>query len=543
MIKTTAFDSWEKNGAIGIRDSSGGIVVSDDVRELLKFLRYAGPQTIRVTWDIDQFVAPIIRLLTHDDLDRLAKVDESLVVAGNELYYSRGRIFRCGKARYYGLREFWPTSFTPPTNCAQTLELSSELVTALEKIGLSEIRKLTSPIAVFEDSPQGRQLYDSIPKGLDVPRPFQDVLEMASHADQKDWVSNYSIGHYPAGSIHDYDISACYAGIAARLPDLRDLQFWRSKTLGNKEMSAIIGIARGTMTLDPNAAYSHCSPIIFKDRDKTYTDPDTGSENSLPTNPLGKLPEDCYTLGEVRFVLDNDLGHFDFKEGVFASPMNGVRPRLPFKEFMDTMYFKRSISPLASSASKGITNSLIGKLIETRITGEYGPLRNDLYHAIITAAARIQIARFLVTNEITPDELVAVQTDGVRLTRRIPLPSTKTMGTWRYNGSDPVLAFSPYRIFTGTKRPYSMTIEDVTRMITANPSASIYEKPNKRRLTLKMAAQMGDLYRVGELVNSPSTLELFNLDYQQNRLYHTLPETGSELLSGTIYRSSPVIID
>ncbi len=536
MMTATSYESYYAPGApVTIRCSNGQVKVSENAGELLHFLRYSSAQTLRVAWNLDDFIAPVLRLLPPEILDRLASFDETLVYQGHELYYAPERLFRVGKSRYYSIQDFWGGSPPTPANLEEVQRLATELLGTMEAIGLGDLRKLTSPIAVFEDSAQGRAVYDSIPKGVDIPRPYQDALTLAAAADQKDWVSNYAVGHFEAGTAHNYDISAAYASLAAHLPDLRDLQFWRSKTFGSREQAALIGVVRGRFTLDPNADYAHSSPIIRKDPERIDKD-----EGELPTNPLGKLPEDGYTLTEVRWVLDNGVGTFRMKEGIFASTFGGGRVRYPFKPIMETLYKQREISPLAATVTKAIGNSLVGKLIETRITGEYGPLRNDLYHALITAACRVQIARFLVAHEVTPSELIAVQTDGVRLTRKIEL-SRGPMGTWRYSDSDALVALSPYRIFTGTKRPYSLTYSDVTSLIAEHPASERYSKPHKRRVTLKMAKQLGDIHRVGEIIDSPASFELINLSGQQNRLYRKLPKTGRTLLSG-IYPSTPIIL-
>ena len=39
---------------------------------------------------------------------------------------------------------------------------------------------------------------------------------------------------------------------------------------------------------------------------------------------LGDLPEDCYSLEEIRFIEDHGLGTFDFKEGWFGIPKEGT---------------------------------------------------------------------------------------------------------------------------------------------------------------------------------------------------------------------------
>ena len=88
---------------------------------------------------------------------------------------------------------------------------------------------------------------------------------------------------------------------------------------------------------------------------------------------------------------------------------------------METLYKRRSLSPMASTISKGIIVQVVGKLVETlRGTGGYGAHRNEFYHMLITSGTRVRVAEFLIQNKVKADELICVQTDGVKLTRDIP---------------------------------------------------------------------------------------------------------------------------
>lgn len=529
MTTATAYDIQVDGEQITIRNSAGKSITTADVKELAKFLRFSTSQTIRVMWDLDSMIAPVLKKMPVNVVERLSRFDNDLRWEGHELYYLPGRLFRIGMSRFYDIREFFGSfpDYTP--ELAEVQQKADELLIALGDCGLPNPRKLTSPIAVFEDSSIGRRLYDSMPKGYDITVECQEMIEYANKADRKDWVSNHYIGNFNEGEIWDYDISACYPSIASQLPDLRDLNIWKSNKYGDKERHAVFGFIRGSFTLDPKSRHAHCSPIMSRVED-------------LPSNPMGNLPEDYYISSEIKFIEDTGIGTFRYKDGWFAELKDGIDIRYPFRDIMGEFYQQRHGSPLANSIMKGISNSLIGKLIETKVSGEYGPLRNDIYHALITAGARIRVAQFLIDNDIKPRELVCIQTDGCRLTRQLDISSDKGLGEWRCNGSMATLLLSPYKVYSGDKKPYRLTRDDIVKLITDNPGKQRYETTVKHRLTLVEAIRhYNDITAVGELIDRPDSIELIALDMEQNRVYDDVPTTGQELLNGK-YFSEPVIL-
>ncbi len=531
MTTVIAYESFSNpDGQVGIRNSDGKYRKSYDAGGLLHYLRYSSGESIRVVWDLDGFIAPVLRCLPEDVLDRLSKFDGDLTFQTHELYYLPGRMFRVGKARYYGIRDYWGALTDERPSLDVVKARAVELVDALGKVGLPDPRKLTSAIAVFEDSEWGKAVYDALPKGHDIPEDSLEILEYASEADGKDWVSNHYVGRFAEGEIVDYDMVSCYASIAATLPDLRDLNYWQATKLGDRERAAVLGIVKGKFTLDPDAEYSHCSPIM-------------GMVGELPGNPLGKLPTDCYTLAEVKFVEDYGLGTFKMLDGWFAEP-SGDTVRYPLREVMAQLYESRGISPLAKFVVKEIANSIVGKMIETRVGRDgmvYGPLRNDLYHATIESQARIEVARFLIEHEVKADELCCIQTDGVKLTRDIPL-EPNGMGSWVNKGSSATVLLSPYKVYSADARPYRLTYNDLACLVHEHPQAQRYSKVVRQRLTLVQAIRnYEDITRVGEWMEMPTSVDLITLDTEQNRQYADLPSTGLGLLSGH-FQSTPYVL-
>ena len=529
MPRILAYEVWsDDSGAVGIRNSEGKIIVSDSLVTLLEFLRYSSKDTIRVFWDLDSSLAPILRLLPAPVLERLSKFDEDLSVGGHQLYYLPDRMFRVARTRYYSVRQFWPTSEPAPSTLEEVQSKADELSQTLSDCGMPDFSRLTSPIAVFAETELGKQTYASIPKGYEILPSCFEAIEYASKCDKREWVSAYQVGHWRDGEIYDYDNNAMYPSVASDLLNLSEMEFWKSTAFNSKEQGAYYGFLRGHLYLDPNAEYIHCSPII------------TDLER-IPGNPAGDFGDDYYlTLDELRFITRYNLGEFSMTDGWFMKPYGGVRPSRPFQSIMDYLYQKRYQSELASSIMKGVANQIIGKLIETRVDGDYGELRNDIYHALVLSQARVKVAEFLSQNEIQSNELVTVQTDGVKLTRNIPL-SGNGMGKWRCNGSQPTIVASPYKVYVADKKPGHLTYEHITDMVREHLMSQYYGRNVKHRTTLRQAIQLGDITRVGELDDLPAHLDLVGIEREQNRAFDKLPKNGQALLNGK-YPSRPVVL-
>jgi hypothetical protein len=65
MIKVVAYVTDVKDDKVYIADSEGESILSNDVDELLNFLNEPYPEylCIKVFWDIDTALSPVIRLL------------------------------------------------------------------------------------------------------------------------------------------------------------------------------------------------------------------------------------------------------------------------------------------------------------------------------------------------------------------------------------------------------------------------------------------------------------------------------------------------
>ena len=532
MATAMAFESFNDNGTVVIRNLND-MCISDNLDDLLEFLRFTGKGVMRMAFEVDEFAAPVLRKLPLTNLQELVET-KTTNYGRYGIFYIPHRMFQVGAARdfrgtrYYGLKGFLNIPGilpTPPLDDVQ--QTGQEVLDAIDDIGLGGNNlKLTTAGAVFTSSEVGSKFMAGIPLDSDLPAGLVgDAVYLSSLADDKYWVSAHQLGRFKEGESFDYDLTMAFGSICSKLFDIRDLTFWRSAELGKREQGALYGVIPGKFYIDPDAEYSHASPIVAE------------LPNELTGNPVGWLPEDVYALEEIRTVERYDLGFFQQTgEGIFAGTLTAVRPRFPYQNMMNWLYEKRQWSDMASTVAKVAANAVIGKMTEKT---EGAKFLNHWYHAQITATTRCLITKFLVENDVKASEMLAVQTDGVRLNRNILLENGR-MGQWRNNGSYPTIIHSSHRIYVGDKRPYHITYDDVVRMIDEHPNTERYSKQADHRITLREAVEGGDIGRVGEVVELPVLFDLIRMENQQNRQFDKFPATGRQLLENK-YTSHPII--
>lgn len=522
-----AYETWHDGNLVGIRNTIGNIIVSSDPDVLLGFLANTGYDCIHVFWNLDESISSILRLLPLETLQSLHKHEPKLSYNGCHLYYLNEKSAQFGTTRYYGIRTFWSPNELEPTTLEDTQSRANLLLETLAQLGIPDIDGLVTPVYVFERSELGRKTYNELPPEWSLPEYWDSAFEYANKADHKHWIACYRIGRF--NGLFDYDINSCYGNLARSLLDLHDCELWHSDKLGKREMGAYYGFVKGRFYINPKTAY--LSPIVVK----------ADAKEHVPSNLAGWLPEDVYEINEVRTVDRYGLGTFKMVDGWFIMPRSGTRPSTPFKSIMDNLYSKRHWSPLANTIAKSFINQIIGKLVEIKNNGEYSPIYNGVYHAIITSRARCEITDFLIQNDVAENELVVVQTDGCRLKKEIPVQSNG-MGSWRCNGAMDTIVVSPTKIWTGDKKPSSMVYADLIQLIGEHPRLQSYGKGILRRTTLSQAVSQGEPSRVGMLHDVMTHLELLNMDRGQTRLFKKFPTTGKSLLD-TEYGSDPIVLD
>jgi len=479
-----------------VENGNGDTCVSDDYRKVFKFLIGSGFGT-RVAWSTRELM-DVIRMLLPPGV-ALEKSGPGYRATWEDdtryrIYYlppklvgvHAGGYGQSNEADIYELDQFYPDS--PPHDTIDEVQgLANNLVSEFASLGVDHIVNLKSPVAVIESVGLLDKYYKGIPNNSIVPVNATGILEYAIDCDIRGgWTSAHQVGCWAEG-LHSYDITSCYPSIAARLLPLDGCKYQYSKIIPE---NAVYGFLKGTMCIPPDSPYAHCSPIQAV----------LGDE--LIANPVGEFTG-TFSLSEVRFV-EQYLGGFAMKDGWFITHPHGERPM--YNVMTDLFKQRLSSSPLRSQIIKRIIDGIIGRLGEYH-DNEPTEHTNAIYHALIRTEASLMVGRFLVENEVKPDELVSINTDGCKLTRYIPLPNGgKYLGKWRYEGCESTIVLSPTKVFSG---------EDCAELlvkIQENPDSTDYDG-----------------------------LNLALLSTEQDRYYNWSPITGRDVVEYR-YTSTPLVV-
>lgn len=493
--------------------SEGGSKIPMSLDATIDFLLYSCATThrtgvLRVVWDLTEFADPILRFLSKSQLQQLHKDRKIELPNTGKIYYIPGKLLSLKKSgseiNIYDLSQYFPED-PEPRNMKVMVTRATELIDTLIALGIGVPSKLTSPIAVFEGSALDTNISSGVTTIHEALDSQLDAYEYAFYASGREWASSYQIGHWE-NNLWSYDLSSAYPAVAADLIDLRDCDFVRSKKVVD---SARYGLLYGSLYINPDHPFSHSSPALIRRADGTLV------------NGVGHLPDDYYTIDTVRHCIDYYDGDFKVIDGWYMKPYSNVRPRYVFRDVVDACFVKRSVSSTASFFLKRVMNGMIGRLLEIHKDDkgnvrEYGKLFNSIYHATILTRAANKVSRFIIENELSPQELVVVAIDEVKTTRYLPIPEIPSLGKWRSKGESPTIVLSPSLIYTPTRAPGGMNYYHLRSILEAFPGRRTYELD-------------------GWSMGIPS------LKARQNRVFSgKFPKTGRDILTNK-YISSPYI--
>ncbi len=503
------------DSTITLADSTGATNTSSDIEMLLDFLLTADKDTLKAAWDLDQFCAPLLRLMGKDVCRELLGDNHRAQFGSYRVFYIPDRVLGLHKGGFdisiYGLQQYFPDAETPAT-VAELAQQGNRFLAALAKAQINP-RKLTSPIAIYEDA---LLEHFHMPTAADVPVEATGCLDYALKCASRLWISNYQVGHWLEGECFDYDLSAAFPFEASRLLDFRKAQFLFSET---ERLDAQWGFVRGMVTIT-----SSVSPLVTTAKDGTII------------SPMGTW-EDYLTLDEVRAIRKWGIGDFKMLDGWFIKFPFAVKP---LSLLMSRLYQQRALDPVLDGFSKRVANGLIGKMLEVFADGNYGKYFNPIWHSIVTARVRLRVADFIYSHKVEAN-LIHVGVDGCLLDRDLGLSGAKVMGQWRYKGSEPSIVLSPGAVFTPSKHPKGLDYSTLRNTIAAHPNRSRYEVQLPHRVTLTGAVNDGRLDLLGKERPEPEFMDLVLAKYEQDRLYDKFPKNGRELLEQR-FLSHPVVL-
>lgn len=502
-----AYRSSNTKQGVLLENSKGESVVSNDLPTLLNFLLEPYPNEFRVAWELNEFVAPILRLFGVNQLQELYEnrrvwLDETK----HSIIYNPRKSFRISRgsyrAKYYHLKQFFPVEEPEPQSLSGVAQKGDMLLAELKGIGI-EPDRLSSPVAVID------RLRDEIvyPNYEDLP---EEVGQMAWDCCEKHWVEAHKLGWFEKA--WDYDIVSSFPGACANLLDLRYGNWVEDKVI---PAEALHGFARGVVAVD-----TALSPIV-------YTNP----QGHL-YNPRGKWPTPIM-LEDIRFIQEFDIGDFKVDKGYWWVPKEIIKGRereyQPFRELIERLFGYRQKSAFLNFVMKKVLVGVYGSTLQTfGSEGTFAEGFNPVYGALIDTTPKLKVARFILENNLA-ENVIHISTDGVLLDKNAGIEDSQELGRWRLDSSGSALVVSSGVLFYGDKRPNQLTYPEAMELIKSKPEAMDWTKKKRRMFTMGDALDGGDL---GDIGKPMPIVTGFGLKMEHDRDFPELPSSGGELLAG-----------
>lgn len=502
-----------------IENSEGDSVTSNNVKELLDFIgedfsddeRDVKYRECKVCWDLDQVASLLVRLLPMSRVRELAGSTHT----SENIFYIPSKVLSITtdghKSYIYHLAQYYDDEPTP-TDPMVIHAKAKDLLDAFWAMGLNPY-KLTSPIAVYESSVLDHL---TIPTILDLPDikgyDIEELIEWSERCIPRDWLEAYIIGNFKPEDTWDYDLQSAYAFALSQCFSIKYAKFAKTR---NWCPDAHWGLVKGQMTINPDV---RVSPIIY-------------NKDGHNSTRIGTW-EDIFDINDVRFVERWKIGQFKLSEGWFVKYTAPVKP---FEIPLQRVFNIRSKGGLVKKLAKRIGAACWGKLIFRAADGQVNKHYNPIMAEQAVTNSRLSVANFIYENKIQ-DSVVHIGIDGVRSTAKVKgLKEIVKMGEWKLNPPSSCLVLSPGRVYTSEKKPGGLYYEDIIRMITGHPRESYYSANLKRRLTMAEAVELGNLSKLGQMMDTHSSVDLNLLRTSQDRVFNEFPRNGGELLSRKYY--------
>jgi hypothetical protein len=522
--KVVGYSCTTDGNSVTLSNSRGDNISSTKVAELLSFLleetdygdgRPAGYH-LKAVWDLDGFVAPIIRLMGQEVCKALAKDKRARISEHTTILYIPKKIFMImyEPGEYYEARLYDMSQYYPEHEEQDELGVAvagEVLLEALAKMEIPPPSKLTSPIAIYEDT---IMKHLSLPTLKNMPVRGQSATEYAFRCAGKAWTSAFRLGHF--NKTWDYDITAAYPFEASVLNDLRYCSYKRS----DERIPSHIGFVRGTVTIK-----SDISPIIKRQEDGSLV------------APKGTW-FDYLTTEEWDFIDKWGIGTFEMKDGWFLTFKAPVKPlENPIRRLYEQRR-KSQYDEVIDRLAKGISVGIVGKMGEQYSNGQPGDYFNPIWHAMTMSRVRLKVAEFIFRRGIGK-YLLTTSVDGVLSSLDLKYEEEPGMGNWRLSGVQPALIVSSGQVFYGDKHPKGLDYETITGMIKRNPKNSYYGVWRKRPQTLAESAELDDFEDIGKVKKFWTAVDLTEGAMEHDRMFKKLPRYGGDLLKNR-YSSTPL---
>ncbi len=524
MKSVIGYTSKVEDGKVLITDSFGQKIYSNHLGDLLCFLLESLDEKddkmhLKATWNLDQFVAPILKLVGQSSCKKLASSNHKVKIGSFTLFYIPKKLFSIRlfedgdnyEATLYDISQYYPKH--DDQDAIGIAAAGGVLLSSLEKIGIFNPVKLTSPVAIYQDAILEHM---DIPNLTNMPGKSLEAASYAYRCAGKAWTVAYKIGHFT--NAYDYDLTSAYPSEASQLFSTKYCSYKKA----NHYIPCHIAFLKGTVTIN-----APISPIIYR------------TEDGNLISPVGTW-DDYFTSEEIAFIEKWKLGSFKLKDGWFLTFTAPVKPlELPLQRLY-AIRRKSIYDELVDRITKGIGVGIVGKMAERFEDGTPGKYFNPIWHSLVTSRVRLKVGEFIFANSLTKD-LVHTSVDGVLVTKEVKLPKYSGMGSWRLSSSGSALVVSSGQLFYGDKHPKGINYEALIAMIKADPNESYYGTKKLRPQTLAEAIESDDISNIGTVKEYWTSIDFAPDIHKHDRAFNKLPYTGKDLLK-RVYNSNPLDI-
>ena len=433
-----AYKTEQAGKGIKILESSGASRITARLDKVFSFLlepqapSYWDPpfdRCIRVVWELDATVAPILKLLGSVKCRKLKDTHKCYLAPFN-IFYMPGKVFTVehiptkNRASLYDLQQYFP-ELDDPGDVEEVQMIGRKLLYELKKMDM-EPTKLTSPVAIYEECVLD---YLDLPKLQDIPK---EVALYAGACMGRSWVEAHQLGYWPEAK--DYDIQSAYSSIAKDLPDIRYCRWLESK---NYQPNAIFGFAETEMTIYPDVMVH---PILFEAED--------GSLESR-TGTWPRKTQKC----EMDLIDKWGIGEYKILNGYWMMPPKHLKGELPkpLKQSTERLLAYKQITGLQSALAKRmcfsedtqvwtkdgikqVNNVKIGELVYSinPITGKVGLKPIEAINIYPYSGGMYLIENHRHSYLVTPEHQFYVRAEKSKIYKFISIAEISNMKTNRW---------------------------------------------------------------------------------------------------------------
>jgi len=514
-LRVIAYETEIRDGKLVLAESTGESCRCKTLTEVFEFLFEEYGSAMRVCWDLDATVSPILRMLGERSC-RILKENLKLRMPPFTIFYVPEKVFSVTHiptrrtVALYNLSQYYPDIPVEPIDVYEVESLAYYLLETLKKMGMTP-SKLTSPVAIYDECVLSHL---DLPKLPDMPK---EAAEYAWECAGELWIEAFKLGYFELA--YDYDIKSAFPSVAKELRDWRGCAKWvKDKTYRE---DAIYGYCRGRVTIKDSV---NVSPIIYVD------------EHGESSSPVGTwrrtLPKSA-----IDFIAKWGIGSFEIEDGWWCIPYN-KKVKKPLEVVVDRLLrFKEGNELQKTLAKRMAVGGFYGKFGEERKDG-FGPHFNPCWFAEISTAVRLEVADFIYRHGLE-DAVIHVSVDGVLSEREVAVKSRPGGLQWRLSEVTPALVISSGLVYMGTKKPKGLMLNEVLEMIREHPNQGYYEKKIVRRVTLGDALSQNKFSDLGKPRPMYTAIDLHRQEH--DRVFKRLPQTGGQLLKRK-FTSKPKVV-